>query len=253
MFKKALRKIREIDRINDFQPRWYGIFFKSAFITRRQYLNHINKFIKEYPAIGKKILDIGCGEKPYENLFTGSEYIGIDIEGGGHDDKLKKVDKFFDGANIPFPDKEFDIILLIGVLEHAEEIDALMKEAARVLKDTGIVFIAIPFANHEHAIPYDFRRLTSFGLIKLAKKCGLNIKTLNPTCGIFATMGQLISFFLFDEFSKLIKKSNYKLKFVLQKLFSFIVCSPIQMLSLFFDKIFGKRGISLSYIVTMKK
>jgi ubiquinone/menaquinone biosynthesis C-methylase UbiE len=63
-----------------------------------------------------KILDIGCGIKPYRHLFTSSSYTGIDIAGGGHEDRAKTVDAYYDGHNIPFPNQSFDTIICTQVL-----------------------------------------------------------------------------------------------------------------------------------------
>ena len=57
---------------------------------------------------GGKLLDIGCGQKPYENLFEVNEYVGIDIESSGHDHNSSKIDKFYEGKSIPYKDKEFE-------------------------------------------------------------------------------------------------------------------------------------------------
>ncbi len=86
-----------------FRPRWYSIFINPYFIARYFLLKEIRNFSNQFESCNKIILDVGCGIKPYESLFKNSKYIGIDIEGGGHKDEFKKVDKYFDGKKFLFP------------------------------------------------------------------------------------------------------------------------------------------------------
>ena len=252
-FKKLINKIDKADKSNDFQPRWYAILFKPLFIARRWRFKKVLAFSKKYNFENKKILDVGCGTKPYENLFTNCHYAGTDVEGAGHDDNLKKVDKFYDGKDIPFGDGEFDVIICTEVLEHSEYPEALAKEMHRVLKKDGILFVTIPFVWNEHAIPFDFRRYTTFGLQKLFKESSFTIEEIEPTSGIFGTIGQLLSDFLFGILFNTIRIKGYHKRFIFQKIFSLIICFPIQVISLTLDYIFNKKGVALGYSVIAKK
>ena len=69
------------------------------------------------------MLDFGCGQKPYESLFSVEEYVGLDIEVSGHDHTNSKVDTYYDGKNIPlqivilivfFPQKYLSIFLTLA-------------------------------------------------------------------------------------------------------------------------------------------
>lgn len=44
------------------------------------------------------------------------------------------------GEQLPFPDAQFDFIIMDNVLDHCENPDQVMKEMTRVLKPNGIVF-----------------------------------------------------------------------------------------------------------------
>ena len=51
------------------------------------------------PQLKGKLLDFGCGEKPYQSLFTNvTEYIGLDYNGEGHDHQNEAVDVYYDGV-----------------------------------------------------------------------------------------------------------------------------------------------------------
>lgn len=50
-----------------------------------------------------------------------------------------------DASNLPYPDNSFDIVTSIGLLEHLENYEPILKEAYRVLKPNGVmVQINIP-------------------------------------------------------------------------------------------------------------
>ena len=107
---------------------------------------------------------IGCGSKPYENLFVHADkYIGCDVEVSGHNHSDSKIDYFFDGKKLPFSDGTFDAVVSFEVFEHVFNLPEILTEINRVTKEKGTLLISIPFAYGEHEIPYDFARYTSFG------------------------------------------------------------------------------------------
>jgi SAM-dependent methyltransferase len=126
--------------------------------------DHLAKFATLIPK-NSKILDVGCGSKPYEKLFQNCSYLGIDVEVSGRNEKF--ADKFYDGINIPYPDEQFDAVICTQVLEHCKEPKLLGAQIHRVLKKDGLLLITVPFIWGEHETPYDFRRYSSFGIQKL--------------------------------------------------------------------------------------
>ncbi len=197
------------------------------------------------PALHYKILDIGCGKKPYKDLFAGEEYIGIDIQGGGHTDSEKTVNAYYDGTKIPFKDQTFDITICTQVLEHADDANALIAECSRVMKPDAKLFLTMPFVYPEHEIPFDFRRFTKFGHEKICKENGLNIVEIQKTTGLFGTFAQLLSLGIFEGIP--FKAS------VLKTLLTIIILMPIQLLGIILDIIFRKAGPTMDYVVVAKK
>src|SRR5271170_7274206 len=95
----------------EFNP---GITY-PAFLTRSRLLRGIGKYA---PELKGRLMDFGCGTKPYRILFDVREYIGIDYENPGHPHLNEQIDVFYDGKHIPFADESFDSIFSSEVLEH---------------------------------------------------------------------------------------------------------------------------------------
>ena len=168
-----MNKLIESLRKQRFHPHWLlGAIFNDFFITRVGLLDFISSNAHE---IKGRILDVGCGEKPYANLFAATEYIGIDIEQSGHDHTRSDIDVFYDGLNIPFEDNSFDSIVCFEVLEHVFEPEKIIQEMYRVLKPGGKLMLTTPFIWNEHEIPYDYGRYTYFGLKHLFTKNEFNV------------------------------------------------------------------------------
>jgi len=80
-----------------------------------------------------RLIDIGCGVKPYKDLLASyiTEHIGID-----HQDTLhvkSNIDRYGTAYDIPANDGEFDSALCTAVLEHLEEPAQALRECHRVL------------------------------------------------------------------------------------------------------------------------
>jgi SAM-dependent methyltransferase len=126
----------------------------------------------EAPELDGAIIDFGCGGQPYRELFAGKNYVGVDIAVSGHDHRGSKVDVFYDGRALNFPDASFDAVFSTEVLEHLFNLDEILSELRRVLRPGGKLFVTTPFLWPEHEQPYDYARYTTFGLKSLLEKHG---------------------------------------------------------------------------------
>lgn len=108
-----------------------------------------------------RVLDVGCGQKPYRVLFTqATEYIGIDVAAGA-DYVVSPHAKF------PFEDEAFDVVFATQVVEHVENLPHTLGEMSRVCKSGGVIVLSFPFLYNEHGAPYDFQRFTIYGAGRL--------------------------------------------------------------------------------------
>ncbi len=138
------------------------------------------------PQLKGRVLDVGCGEKPYEAwLKQPDSYIGIDIAPGPRVDAL--IDR---GRRWPVEDASIDAVLCTQVLEHVADLDKTLKEVDRVLKPGGRFLVTVPFVYNEHGAPEDFRRFSVHGLRQLLAE-GYEIVELKRQGGIGSSLGLL--------------------------------------------------------------
>jgi SAM-dependent methyltransferase len=144
-----------------------------------------------------RLIDIGCGTKPYQSLFSPylTDHVGVDHEQTFHD--KSNIDLFGTAYQIPAPDSSFDCALCTAVLEHLEEPELALRECFRVLKVDGIAVYAVPFIWHLHEEPRDFYRFSKYGLKYLFEKVGFEIIELNALSGFWVTFGQLFVYNLY--------------------------------------------------------
>jgi SAM-dependent methyltransferase len=168
-----------------------------------------------------RILDFGCGSKPYLSLFTNAtQYIGVDIENGVHDHSNENVDVFYNGIQLPFADEEFDGVFSSEVLEHVPNIQNSISEINRVLKTEGYILISIPFVYEEHEIPYDFRRLTVNGLKQILEESNFEIVASDKLGSSVDVITQLIMNYVRD----IIHSKNKYINIVTNMIFIFPIC-----------------------------
>jgi SAM-dependent methyltransferase len=135
-----------------------------------------------------RLLDIGCGNKPYEKAFKGkiTEYIGCDIV----QSDMSKVDIICEAYDIPLSNDSFDTIFSTQVIEHINDHRSLIKEAFRLLKPGGYFIVSGPMYWPIHEVPHDYFRFTKYGFNYLLKSEGFEITEIRPNGGMWATAGQ---------------------------------------------------------------
>lgn len=114
---------------------------------------------------GARILDGGCGLGDWSLALAhqGFSVVGIDLSHNTIEQLQARFPEvcFLDGdiRNTNFPDASFDAYFSWGVFEHFEAgMQDCVREAIRILKPSGLLFISVPFDNLRHALLGSFRR-----------------------------------------------------------------------------------------------
>ena len=115
---------------------------------------HIKTFEREFDLIerhkkGEKLLDIGCATGFALKVAKGRgwEVHGIEVSRFAAEYARKEFSiDVFNGTleESHYPDKNFDLIIAYGTIEHTVEPKAFLKESGRILKDDGLIVIATP-------------------------------------------------------------------------------------------------------------
>jgi SAM-dependent methyltransferase len=167
-----------------------------------QYSFIVEQIAKAAPRAHGRLLDVGCGDKPYEATFRPyvTDYIGIEHESvfaqtnasGGK----RQPDLYYDGSLLPFEDASFDTVLSIQVLEHTPSPLPLLREMSRVLRRDGLLILSAPFSARLHEEPFDFYRFTPHGLRAMCAEAGLEVTEVWDQGTIWSVIGHKLNSFL---------------------------------------------------------
>lgn len=177
------------------------------------YRSDIVNFLNNPPSKGGYLLDIGCGTGAFikRAIQMGFTAYGIDFDEKAIEEgkTFFKIDTLFttDVKNFKnkFSEIKFDVITLFQVLEHLEDPLLLMREAKELLKDKGIMVIALPYKYRWPILgekwgdepPHHLTRWSLTAMKNFLEFAGLEIKKYHIEKFSFHNMaGLLFPFFL---------------------------------------------------------
>jgi SAM-dependent methyltransferase len=154
------------------------------------------------PQARGRLLDVGCGDKPYEAWFRPyvNAYIGIEhcdtfmstTAAGGRG----RPDVVYSGRRLPFRDASFETVLSVQVLEHTPWPGALVAEMSRVLTPDGLLILTAPFQFRLHEQPHDYFRYSPHGLRQLCADAGLEVLEVVPQGSLWTVIGHKLNSYL---------------------------------------------------------
>lgn len=218
--------------------------FNYYYLHYKSFHNQLRLAIDSY-ATGM-ILDIGCGNKPYEKLFDHkiTRYVGCDIV----QSNLRKVDLLCNANNIPLESNSFDTVFSTQTIEHLEDHQGMVNESFRLLKPGGFFILSGPMYWHLHEEPHDYFRFTSFGFKYILERAGFLVEEINPNGGMWAVTGQALVHAIINSKSKsfFIRSSCYIFK-------KFRLCWFVNAFFSWMDKVDYNPRNTLNYVVISRK
>jgi SAM-dependent methyltransferase len=219
-----LKNIAKIIKKEQFQPGVLALFTNPFYFSRRGLYHGI---VEYGSCITGKTLDVGCGQRPYENLVSSSKYIGLELDTPAAR-KMNKADFYYKGKRFPFRKESFDSVMLNEVFEHVFNPDEFLKEVNRVLKKSGKLLMTVPFVWDEHEQPHDYARYSSFGLASILNKNGFTILKHKKSGNDIGLLFQLVNGFLYKKVETRFLLFNH--------LFFLLLIAPFNILGAFVTK-----------------
>ena len=191
-----IASVKKYISVQQFAPGFFGVWLNPFYFARKALREEIGNLASNLQG---SILDVGCGTKPYRELFNCTEYIGLEID-SEQNRKSKQADYYYDGVTFPFEASSFDGVICNQVFEHVFTPDNFLLEINRVLKVNGKLLLTVPFVWDEHEQPYDFARYSSFGLKSLLVKSGFEVVQHIKTNDDARVLFQLLNAYLYKAF-----------------------------------------------------
>jgi SAM-dependent methyltransferase len=142
------------------------------------------------PRSEARILDYGCGGRPYRGHFPEScTYVGADIVDNPAAELVIR-----DDGTVPAPDSSFDLVVSTQVLEHLPDPAVYLRECHRLLKPAGKLLLTTHGLMFYHPYPQDLWRWTADGLSLIAKRAGLRVVSVDGVMGLIPTSIWLMMF-----------------------------------------------------------
>ena len=170
-----------------------GLLINPFYFARKGLAQGIGRIAHHVTGIA---LDVGCGIKPYRDLYPTKAYIGMEVFPAATGSK-DHADLLYDGRRFPIADASIDSVVLNQVLEHVFHPEELLTEIHRVLTDDGILLVTVPFLWDEHEQPHDYARYTSFGLKYLVERHGFQVIEQHKSTSGAHAVTQLLTGYLF--------------------------------------------------------
>jgi SAM-dependent methyltransferase len=225
-----------------YQPDVFGLFVNPFYFARKGLYENISALANK---VTGRILDVGCGQKPYATLFRSSQYIGLELD-SPENRQNKKADFFYDGLRFPFQDCEFDSIVVNEVFEHVFNPTDFLREINRVLRPDGMLLMTVPFVWDEHEQPNDYARYSSFGLISIVERYGFKVIERRKSMSDIRVIFQMLNGYLYK---KTVSRNGY-----VNLLTTFVLMAPFNILGELLSKMLPRNDdLYLDNIILAQK
>jgi SAM-dependent methyltransferase len=218
-------------------------WFHPRYLNKR-YSHRILLSIKHY-AKGRMV-DIGCGLRPYQILFNDrvTSYIGIDWPASAEN---ARPDIISDALFLPILSDRADTVLATELIEHLPDPDRFIAEVVRILRRNGALILSVPFLEPLHEEPRDYYRLTPHGLRVVLERHGFSLVHLSPKGGLPAVLGSFMSQAVYELLNPADKQGKRK-NHILGLLIALPLCLIVQWVSYLLDILSKESKFTMGYI-----
>ncbi len=187
-------------------------------------------FLASIQGVYGKVLEVGCGAggnlqalrkyRPYLELY------GVDIGEAAIREGQRRFPRLHlsvaPAEKLPFPDNSFAIVCFFDVLEHVQDPEVCLKEAARVLQPGGVLHAYVPcegealtlhgFLNRQginlkEKTAGHIQQLTRAQLIAMSTLAGLQVKEVYWSCHPINQIGDLLYYWYLTLSGKRLENS----------------------------------------------
>lgn len=163
---------------------------------------------------GKWLLDLGCGKRPFEDIYS---KMGYRYHSADYEERANSLDYVCDAQNMPIITSSFyDVVLFTEVLEHIPNPNLALSEIGRILKAGGLIVLTVPFMHKIHEAPYDYYRYTEFGLEHMLKQNGFKITSFRRRGNILYLGISLLQDVLFSFLVALSRTFGFRNKILIR-------------------------------------
>jgi SAM-dependent methyltransferase len=156
---------------------------------------------EQLPNFHGTLLDIGCGRMPYKSMILAppsrvEKYVGMDLRSDLRFIAYKQFgppDLEWGGETIPLEANSVDCAICTEVYQQCPDIGAVMRETARVLKPSGLLYFTSPFLWPLHDKAYDLCRPTPHFLDCLLREAGFEDIQMKSRGGWDASLASMIA------------------------------------------------------------
>jgi len=183
--------LQQIDR--EGRERLYPSLTNPSWLVLRRRREIFRQWIDRLPASGLTALDIGGRLQPYRPLLGSrvARYVGVDLR------PTPMVNILARGEALPLRDDSFDLVICTQVLQYASDPPALLREAHRVLRNGGYLFLSAPSASIQDSdqecwrfLPHALRQmLAGFRTVEIVPEGG-------SVAGFFRTINSCLNVFV---------------------------------------------------------
>ena len=224
-------------------PSLFYFLTSYLFIQKHIYRRTIQPYCKR---LDGRLLDVGCGWKPYKSLIPSDMYVGIEYTVNNAPDIVGNA------MTLSFRSGVFDSVLCTEVLEHVNEPKLVIQEINRALRQGGKLLLSVPMSWNLHYEPHDYYRFTKYGLIYLLENHGFQVLEVERVGGAFSLAGARITNAFYTFGHRQLRWLPNKLRVALIQL---LVCIPLSIgfyvLAIIFDRI--DQTDAINWIVLAEK